>query len=239
MMGGTVDIRDGVFWLAQNWVHDAILTKLADRLTAEDIVLAGVLRAGLKERGGYCDLRHLEKSSFRRLIGATNAVYTSDIRDGSNAFNEPSFFAGYMWQFSDLRLMLRSDERSDEPREQTSMIEVSEGNAWHVQVWGYDRTIEQIAVKLRGTSVDLSDQLLATCEPRANKRLDVSRLELKSYCEMKQAVTFLQTYMSQKRITPVADPVYEIIDSGYERLYSLLLRDIRASQCIESEVTSS
>lgn len=114
-MAGTLIVADGTCWLPAGWVYDAALERIADELTETDPALAAdLLTARTIVGSGFCDLRPLEGTQFRRVLRAVNRAYEQVRAAGPIGFHDPSFFPGFRERFGELAALVRADPRSTE-----------------------------------------------------------------------------------------------------------------------------
>lgn len=109
-MSGTMDIRDDIAWMPAGWVFDNVLELVASELQSEDPSLATILlEARIDISGGYLDLRTLSADRFRSLLRAVERVFNRLIKEGPDAFHDPSFYPGFMKHLDELKRLLQAD----------------------------------------------------------------------------------------------------------------------------------
>lgn len=113
-MSGAINVRQGVVWMPAGWVLDYALEQIAEELAPIDVALSRDILSGRTDDGGYTDMSAWGAMQFRALTGAAKRRYDRILQSGPTSFHDPSFYDGFIRQFSDLVTMLQHDPRMAE-----------------------------------------------------------------------------------------------------------------------------
>lgn len=160
-MSGTLDIRDNVTWMPTGWIYDGVLQGIVKTLEGQDQSLAILLREAQTDRVQYGDLRSLSVERFHILLSATEQAYLQAVSDGPTSFYKPMHYPWFMSTFSELKTLLRIDERIRSRKDSVGRIIVNHHATWTASGWVFDMTLEHFAAGVSLENISFAEELIA------------------------------------------------------------------------------
>ena len=160
-MSGTLIINDDATWSPSGWIYNDVLERVALELRSDDPPLAMLLLSAQTDKGGFGELLSLTDKQFVTLQKAVERAFDSAASDGPSSFDQPEYYIGFMYVFSEFKALLRSDERASKPATGVGTLVINEVDRWSADSIFFDLALEQMAANAQVSDEQLARTLLS------------------------------------------------------------------------------
>jgi hypothetical protein len=151
-MSATLLIREDAVWMPTDWIFDRAIKQVSVLVQALDADLWARLSRSVSPRGlPHCDITALPAPGMKRLAHAVQTTYETNWLAGPGSFHDADQFSYFMWQLSDLKALLRMDQRVESLAGHVLRVSICAQVGWEGPIWIADAAIEHLAAWVSGT----------------------------------------------------------------------------------------
>lgn len=182
-----------------------MLEGIAEELDRIDDELAAELREAV-EGLSYYDLSEFDAARFRSFLEAAERSYSRAMAEWSDSIVGPT--PALMFVFSQLKALLRTDERAGKRKEVAGRITIQNEVEWRVPWWVNDMALEHMAAQVRLRDEAFAEDLLAARTSEGNTRYDVSALDGERFRALLPAAEWMRIRYGDQKARDAYAPAF-------------------------------
>ncbi len=191
-MSGTFCISAEAIWMPTGWVFDGVLGRVSDQLDAVQAPLAmKLLEAERHSESAYINFERLDSIQLAAFLDAAETAFNIAFLEGYRPFDHIEYFVRFMWSFSDLKGLLRTDSRLLK-RAATGMIKINDQTLWAAPSCIFDLVMEHMAVRIRASNTHLASELFVARTVEDGGQCDLRSFDIARYASVLAAAEELQ-----------------------------------------------